>query len=504
MHIKAITGKPTKIKTDALVVYHCEGEDFSEEIQTLDEALDGGISIVAKQGDIKGKSGEMCTVFTLGKLPAERIVIAGLGKKKAVTEEKIRDWAGTVCRQMQKKEAGNVTIIAPQGKVFKGLTDAGIVRAIAEGGALGTYTFRKYFTKKDEDSTIRTLQIAAKNKATMNAEVEAGEAIAEAVNRTRDLVNEPANYMTPAKLAEAAQEIADTYKMDIEIFDRAEIEALGMGGLMGVSQGSQQPPKFIVLKYRGTKTDSIDVALVGKGITFDSGGISIKPAENMADMKGDMAGAASVLGAMTALAYFKPEINVTGIMPATENLPSGSALKPGDVVRAMNGKTIEVLNTDAEGRLILADALSYAVKLGAKKIVDIATLTGACQVALGNFCTGAFTNNQPFLNTMLAAATKTGEYVWQLPTFPEYSELIKSSVADIKNTGGRYAGAITAAKFLEEFVGHTPWVHLDIAGTSDTDKDKGYQMKGATGTPVRTLVELVMSMRIRRRGRKKK
>ena len=266
-----------------------------------------------------------------------------------------------------------------------------------------------------------------------------------------------------------------------------------MGGLLGVSQGSQQPPRFIVLSYKGRDADDIDIALVGKGITFDSGGIYIKPSEDMDDMKGDMAGGASVMGAVAAIAQLKPKINVTALVPATENMPSGTAMKPGDVITAMNGKTIEVLNTDAEGRLILADALSYAAKLGAKAIIDVATLTGACRAALGTFITGVFTNNQALVDKIIAAGEAAGELMWSFPMNDEYKELIKSDIADIKNIGGKYAGAITAAKFLEEFVDKTPWVHLDIAGTSETDKDKGYLVKGATGVPLRMLVEFVMA-----------
>jgi leucyl aminopeptidase len=294
-------------------------------------------------------------------------------------------------------------------------------------------------------------------------------------------------------MAEKARQAAKEYGLKAEVFDKEKMKELGMGGLLGVSQGSQQPPKFITLSYQGRESKEIDLGLVGKGITFDSGGISIKPAENMADMKDDMAGAASVIATLTAIAQLKPAINVTAYVPATENLPSGTALKPGDIISAMNGKTIEVLNTDAEGRLILADALSYAVKNGTKAIVDVATLTGACQIALGKITTGAFTNHQALLDRVIAAAKDAGEPAWQMPMFEEYKEFIKSDIADIKNTGNRYAGPITAAKFLEEFVGETPWVHLDLTGP-DSDKDKGYLVKGATGAPVRTLINVVMGM----------
>jgi leucyl aminopeptidase len=310
----------------------------------------------------------------------------------------------------------------------------------------------------------------------------------------RDLVNEPANTLTPAALAKAAQDLAQKYDLIIEVFDKEQIQNLKMGGLLGVAQGSQQPPKFIVLKYQGKDTGAADIALVGKGITFDSGGISIKPSEHMGDMKGDMAGGAAVMGAIAAIALLKPKINVAAIIPATENMPGGTAMRPGDVITIMNGKTVEIITTDAEGRLILADALSYAEKIGALKIVDVATLTGACQVALGNICTGAFGNNQELVNQIIDAGAEAGECMWQLPMNDEYKELNKSDVADIKNSGGRYGGAISAAWFLREFVEKIPWVHLDIAGTSDTDKEKGYLVKGATGVPVRTLVNLVLSL----------
>jgi leucyl aminopeptidase len=306
------------------------------------------------------------------------------------------------------------------------------------------------------------------------------------------MVNEPGSYITPTRRAENARQLAKKYGLKVEIFDKEKIKQLGMGGLIGVSQGSQQLPKFIVLSYKGHNSKDIDIALVGKGITFDSGGISIKPSAHMDEMKDDMAGGASVMSTLIALAQLKPAVNVTALIPATENMPSGTALRPADIITALNGKTIEVLNTDAEGRLVLADALSYANKLGAKAIIDVATLTGACQIALGKFVTGAFTNNQPLVDKVIAAGQEVGEYTWQLPMYDEYKEAIKSDIADIKNTGNSYGSAITAAKFLEEFVDKTPWVHLDLTGPI-TDKDKGYQVKGATGVPVRTLIEFVLS-----------
>jgi leucyl aminopeptidase len=291
-----------------------------------------------------------------------------------------------------------------------------------------------------------------------------------------------------------ARNLAGECGLELTVLERAQMKELGMGGLLGVSQGSHQAPKFIVLSYRGDPGSQNTVGLVGKGITFDSGGISLKPSEDMGEMKGDMAGGATVMAAIRAVGKIRPKINVTAVIPATENLPGGSALKPGDVIKAMNGKTIEIISTDAEGRLILADALSYAVKNGLSPLVDVATLTGAVRVALGDVTVGVFSNNEDFSKKVMVAAADAGERMWQMPMFEEYKEQYKSDVADVKNTGGRYGGAITAAQFVGEFVGDTPWVHLDIAGTSLTSKEKGHVVKGATGVAVRTLINLVMSL----------
>jgi leucyl aminopeptidase len=271
------------------------------------------------------------------------------------------------------------------------------------------------------------------------------------------------------------------------------MEKEGMGSLLGVAQGSRQPPKLIVLSYKGDKKSTGTLGFIGKGITFDSGGISIKPSEDMWEMKGDMAGAAAAMAALSAIAQLKPKVNVTAVIPATENLPGGKALKPGDVLKAINGKTIEVVNTDAEGRLILADALGYAVKQGLSPLVDLATLTGACHIALGDICSGILGNSQELIDKVIKAGTEAGERLWQMPMYEEYKEQNKSDVADIKNSGGRYGGAITGAQFLAEFAGDMPWVHIDIAGTARTDKERGYLVKGATGIGVRTLINFALA-----------
>ena len=494
MEIKAAAGDITKSKAGAILVTHYEGAKSPEgEAAAADKALGGAISNLVKQGAIKGKLNEITVVYSLGKLPTGRVVVVGLGKKKDLTVNKVRGAVAEACRYLRGKSVTDIAAVIP-GAGANGIKSDEAVQATAEGALLGLYTFRRYMTKKEDNpGEIKELTIYGKEKGAVEKAISLGKIPAEAANWARDMVNEPSNFMTPSDMATAARQLAKKYGLKVEVFEKEKMKEMGMGGLLGVAQGSQQPPRFIVLTYKGRAAEGIDIALVGKGITFDSGGISIKPSENMADMKGDMAGGASVMGAIMAIAQLKPKINVTALIPATENLPSGTAMKPGDIITALNGKTIEVLNTDAEGRLILADALSYAHKQGAKAIIDVATLTGACQIALGNICTGAFTNNQPLLDKIIAAGKEVGEPAWQMPMFDDYKELIKSDFADIKNTGNRFGGAITAAKFLEEFVDKTPWVHLDIAGTADTDKEKGYQVKGATGVPVRTLVSFVLS-----------
>ncbi|OGO20648.1 MAG: leucyl aminopeptidase [Chloroflexi bacterium RBG_16_50_11] len=494
MEIKAATGEITGIKTGAIIISHYEGEKRPEgDTAATNKKLNGAISELIKQSDIKGKLNEITMLHSLGKLPAGKVVVLGLGKKKELNVNKVRGAMAEVCRYLRGKSVTAISSIII-GEGINGIKTDAAVQAMTEGALLGLYTFRKYLTKKENNfGEIKEFTIAGKEKRRMEKAIAKGKIIAEAANYARDMVNEPSNFMTPTNMADAARQLAKKYGLKVEVLDRDKMKELGMGGLLGVSQGSQQPPKFIILSYKGRESSEIDLALVGKGITFDSGGISIKPSENMADMKGDMAGGASVLAALTAIAQLKPKINVTALVPATENLPSGTAMKPGDIITAMNGKSIEVLNTDAEGRLILADALSYATKIKTKAIIDVATLTGACQIALGNITTGAFTNNQPLLDKVIAAGNEVGEPAWQMPMFEEYKELIKSDFADIKNTGNRYGGAITAAKFLEEFVDKITWVHLDIAGTSSTDKEKGYLVKGATGVPVRTLVNFALS-----------
>jgi len=497
MEIKVTVGDITKIKASAIIVNFFEEMAHPDgDLATVDKALDGAISQLINQGEIKGKLSEITIVHSLGKLPAARVVIAGLGKPLELSRDKVRGVVAETCRLLRQKGIDSMATIA-QGAGVTGISVEGAAQAVTEGALLGSYSFRKHMTKEAEYGEIKELTIVdadEKKLPSLEQGCNLGRILAEATNLARDMVNEPANYMTPSQMAETAKGLAEDYGLELSVLGLEQMREVGMGALLGVARGSLEPPKFITLHYRGCDSTEIDVALVGKGVTFDSGGISIKPSEKMEEMKGDMAGGAAVMAAISAVAQLTPKINVMAIIPATENLPSGKALKPGDILTAMSGKTIEIISTDAEGRLILADALGYAKKLGAKHIVDVATLTGAMRVALGDVYSGAFGNNQELVDGVIAAGAEAGELIWQMPMHEEYKEQIKSDVADIKNVGGKYGGAITAAQFLAEFAGDTPWVHLDIAGTSLSEKERTYLVKGATGVPVRTLVNLVLSL----------
>jgi len=497
LEIKVAIGDIVKFEAGAIIVNFFEGMERPEgDASSIDKALDGAISQLVNQGEIKGKLSQITVIHSLGKLPASRVVVVGLGKQQELTLDKIRGAVADTCRVLRKKNVTTIATVA-QGAGIAGITREDSVQTITEGALLGVYTFRRHLTKEPEHTEIEQLTIIDSDEAklpTLEDACHKGKILAEATNLARDMVNEPANYMTPSNMADMAAGLAETRGLELTVLDREQIQELGMGAMLGVAQGSRQPPKFVVLQYRGSSSKEIDIALLGKAITFDSGGISIKPSDGMGEMKGDMAGGAAVMGAMDAIAQLKPKVNVMAIIPATENLPDGSALKPADILTAMNGKTIEIISTDAEGRLTLADALGYARKHEAKRIIDVATLTGACRMALGDICTGAFGNNQELMDKVIAAGVEAGEKIWQMPMYEEYKEHNKSDVADIKNVGGRLAGATTAALFLAEFAGDTPWVHLDIAGTNMTEKERNYLAKGATGVPARTLVNLVLSL----------
>ena len=498
MDIKIVSGDITLQRAGAIVVNLFEGVTSpGGATGAADRALDGAISKLIEEGEIKGKRREMTLIHTLGKMVPSRVLVAGLGKAPEFTLDAVRSVAAESCRYLRGVGVETVATIS-HGAGIGGLDTKSSAQAVAEGSILGLYRFGKYKSDHENRRDIKELNIVefdADKAGALDEGVAEGTILAEAANFCRDMVNEPANFMTPTRMGELALEAARETGLEIRVLDRPDMAKLGMGALLGVAQGSEEPPKLIVLLYKGDPSeDANHLGLLGKGITFDSGGLDIKSAAGMSTMKGDMAGGASVIAAMRAIGHLKPKINVTAIVPATENMPGGPAQRPGDIVRAMNGKTIEIDNTDAEGRLVLADAVAYARSIGLERLVDVATLTGAVVTALGKVCTGVFGNNQGFVDQIIAAGNYTGERLWQLPTYDEYKEQFKSDVADIKNTGGRGAGSITGAQIIGEFSAGASWAHLDIAGTASSLSDKGYNPKGATGVPVRTLVSLVQSL----------
>ena len=497
MKFQARTGDIASTKCDAVVINLFEGLKVpSGATAVIDKALGGAISGLIKANDIKGKAGEVHVIHTLGKLPSRLVLVAGLGKKEDFKLSVVQNAMGDVVRSLRQHGCRSAATIL-HGAGAGGLGAEETAHAIVEGFLLGGYQFKKHRTKTEEEKAFEELVILERDGSKLsliNKGISAGQIIAEAVMLARNMVNEPANHMTPSEMASVAREIAEKYGLEVTVMDRAQMEKEKMGALLGVAQGSSQPPKFIILKYEGDRSRKGSAGFIGKGLTFDSGGISLKPQDFMSDMKGDMAGGAAVIAAVGAVARLKLKVNVTAIVPATENLPGGRALKPGDVLKASNGKTIEVVNTDAEGRLILADALSYAVKKGITPLIDLATLTGACHVALGDLYAGLFSCDQALADQVLEAGREAGEPLWQLPLPDDYKEMNKSDIADVKNSGGRYGGAITAALFLQEFVGKTPWVHLDIAAPFMSEKTKGMLVKGATGFGVRTLVNFAINM----------
>ncbi|MQG15648.1 MAG: leucyl aminopeptidase [SAR202 cluster bacterium] len=497
MKLQVKNGDIAEQDVDAIVVNLFEGVSKPDgSTHSVDKLLNGAITNLIELGEIRGKSGELTLIHTQGVIKPKRVVVAGLGLKEKFDQDVIRSVSGTIARFLNSKQINNYATVL-HGGGSKSIKSKYAARSIAEGTLLGSYKFNGHKSKKSVQN-IENLIIVEKDQAKIDdiqLGVDQGSTIASSVSLARDLVNQPANYMTPSHLADIATDICDQTNLKLEVLDENKMRELKMGALLGVAKGSVVPPKMIIIKYIGDP-DNLDnnIGLIGKGITFDSGGISIKPSGGMAAMKGDMAGAASVISAMQAIDILSPKINVTAIAAATENMPGGNAQKPGDVVVAMNGTTIEVDNTDAEGRLVLSDAVSYAVQLGIKRIVDVATLTGAIEIALGKVTTGAFSNNSELVNQVIEAGKNAGEKIWELPTFDEYRELYKSDVADLKNVGGRQAGSITGAMFIGEFAKDVPWVHLDIASTSTSAKTFGLITKGATGTPVRTLVYLVLAL----------
>ncbi|HEX8733126.1 MAG TPA: leucyl aminopeptidase [Ktedonobacterales bacterium] len=457
----------------------------------LDEALAGVIADLLASGEVTGAADEVTLVHTLGKIEPTRVAIVGLGARSKFSVDRVRRAASLACRTLRAAGARHVGLALAWAESGVNLASAG--RAATEGALLGLYEFNQYKTphEKTPRKVIETLTILGRGREpALRSAVQRGRILAESANFARDLGNEPPNTLTPTEFAERARAMAAEVGLGCEIFGKDWMREQGMGALLGVNQGSVEEPRFIVLRYSGGAKSARPLALVGKGITFDSGGLSLKTHEGMLDMKMDMCGGAAVIGAMRALALLKPSVNVVGIVPTTENMPSGSSFRPGDILRASNGKTIEINNTDAEGRLILADALSYAVKQGYSPIIDAATLTGAIGVALGSYRAGLFSNDEDLQRAVEQAALASGERVWAMPMDEEYERLIRSDLADLKQTGGRLGGSIIAAKVLHEFVGKTPWAHLDIAYTAIRATRDAEGEAGATGYGVRLFTEL--------------
>jgi leucyl aminopeptidase len=516
MKINLSHTRPSEVETECLVgivLDQAANDKPQPSLQAQDEAVRKAAAELFSSGEATGRMFETVLVHRPQGLKARRLLLVGGGKGKNFSGYELRKVAGTAVRFLKAKSIRSFAFVAPTG--WSGEADPAAqstyayqrggaeeaVRAIVEGAFVGDFDPDTYKSDR-KDQRMDALTVVANgaaNQAGLQAALEQGRIIGEAQNFTRELVNEPGNRMTPSVLARRATEMVDGIApalqgahLSIETFGGDKIKELKMGAFWSVAQGSDEPPALLVLRYEpeGAPEKPV-IGLVGKGITFDSGGISIKPADGMEKMKYDMAGGAAMLGAMRAIAQLKPKVRVIAIVCATENMPSGKAQKPGDVQIAMSGKSIEIINTDAEGRLVLADGLHYARQLGCTHLVDAATLTGACVVALGMVNAGIFANNEEIFERFARALQRSGEKMWRLPLDEEYKESIRSNIADIVNSGGRWGGAVTAAMFLKEFAQDTPWIHLDIAGTAWMEENKAWIAKGPSGIAVRSLVEFV-------------
>ena len=486
----------SSVAADALIVpvFDDEGR-FNGTLGEISRAAKDRIKSLADSGELTGKALETVLVHFPEGLAAQRLLLIGAGKKDKFKTADLRKIAGTALRYLKSRGAKKLAFLAPD-------SDRGpaAAEAIVEGLYWADYESDKYRTEKKPVREIQSVALVgfdATEQAALTAAVEKGRAIGESANFARDLINEPSNRLTPRMLASRAEAMAKEVGLGVEVLDERKIAELKMGALISVAQGSHEPPRVIVIRYKpeNPKPNAPTLGLVGKAVTFDTGGISIKPANNMEKMKYDMGGGATMLGVMRALAFLKPSIPVICVVPATENMPGGRAQKPGDVQVAMSGKTIEVINTDAEGRLILADAVFYARKLGATHLVDAATLTGAVSVALGNVHVGAFGTPREYLDQFLESAKAAGEKMWPLPIDDEYQQMIKSEIADIRNTGNSSgAGATIGAWFIKEFVDDTPWVHLDIASTCWIDEGRPWLAKGPSGVAIRSIVDFAFKL----------
>jgi len=490
-----------EVEVDALVTSFFEGEKADDGLlHEIDRRTNGAVSSLIAAHELRGKVGETVYLHHPGDVKARRILFVGAGKREEATLDTIRQGAGTAVRFLRQRSVKSMAILHRSDFNLERSSQAAV-----EGILLALFDTGTYRTEEKDERFIEEVVVLAEGGSEEEVAdgIEKGQILAKATNFARNLVNEPASVLTPTEMAKRAEEMAARYGLDIEVLDEHQMKELGMGAILAVARGSDEPARVIVLRYHPEESHEgpsgmETVALVGKGITFDSGGVSLKAPEAMERMKYDMAGGAAVLGAMRAIAQLRPRVHVIGIVPAAENMPSGRAQKPGDVIRSMSGKTIEVLSTDAEGRLILADGIGYARKLGATRIVDVATLTGACVVALGTVYAAVLGNDQKLIDDLISAGREAGEKLWQLPLDREYGELLKSDIADLKNVGGKKAGTITGAYFLKEFTGETPWAHLDIAGTAWLDESKPYLSSGPTGMGVRTLAHFVCMLAAKR------
>jgi len=483
MKLQIESSSPDQLSADALAFICFEKEAADTAPPLVQQG--GWLQEIRDSGEFSGKLYELSVLHRPQDLAAKRLVIIGGGARDKFTSVEARRAAGVLVRSLRAKGVRTLALVLENAT-------PDLACAIAEGAVLGEWESDKHKTDpKKEDKKLESFTLLASGD--LSEAFERGRVIGEAQNVTRELVNEPANLLSPAQLADAARGTAAKYGLGCEVLDQDAMAKLGMGCLLGVAQGSDNPPFLIVLKYQPAQAASSDhLALVGKGVTFDTGGNSIKTSEGMERMKYDMAGAGAVIAAMGAIAQLKPNVAVTGFIPTVENMLSGHALRPGDIITSMAGKTVEVLNTDAEGRLILADAITYAKRAGVTHMVDAATLTGAIGIALGHHNIGAFTNDEAFLSRFRAATKIAGEKTWQLPMDEEYKDYLKSAFADLPNVGGRYGGSITAAWFLREFADPTPWVHLDIAATAWLDDGKAWLAKGPSGVGVRSFVQLAL------------
>src|SRR6266508_137422 len=490
MTSSAVTVPLAQVETPLLAVTLAQGNAVPAALTELDRAAGGVIARAVTSGDFKGKRDETALLYPSGG-KAERLLLVGMGKPGDVTRTSVRRAAAVAAKRARALGAKQLAVAVA---ARNGVSGKDLGQVVVEGAAQGAWAFTELKAAPEEPKAdVEAVAIVC--EPTEAKDVAAGQRVGDAVaaghRLTRYLQMQPGNVCTPSYLADRAKQLADAYGFAVTVLDRAALTKEGMGALLAVAQGSAQEPRFIVLEYRGAG-DSAPVALVGKGVTFDSGGISIKPAQNMEDMKFDMSGAAAVLGAFEVLGRLKPKINVVGLIPATENLPSGTAIKPGDVIKSHFGKTIEIINTDAEGRLILCDALSYVRRFKPAAVLDAATLTGAVVVALGHVAIGALGNDEALLAEVRDAGERAGERCWPLPLWDDYRELLKSDIADLKNSGGRGAGTIAGGWFLREFVDGFPWVHLDIAGTAYTDGEGPHQAKGPTAVGVRLFTEFIL------------